>query len=463
MHELLRAVSLFADLSDDDLDQICAGSNEQTVPAGDELFAEGDNGDCAFVITGGEIEIVKVSAEREVLLARRRGGEIIGEMSLLDESPRIATARAAVETTVLAIPKPALDELLDTSASAARAMFDTILGRWRETEGRLRQSERMAQIGTLTAGVAHELNNPAAAVKRAADQLHHAVGDYGEAQAALRELGLGGTAAGQVGTLLERVHEMEGHPDELDPLTRSDREAELEEWLEERSVDEPWQLAPTLVTLELGPADLDALGIEDPAALSVVASALATEAAVHDLLSQIERGGGRVSQIVKALKSYSYLDQAPVQEVDVRRGLDDTLLILGSKLGDIRVVREYTEDLPEIGAYGSELNQVWTNLIDNAIDALREAGTTDPTITLRASAAGDEVIIEVEDNGPGIPTANVARVFDSFFTTKAPGKGTGLGLDISYNIVANKHRGDLTVDSEPGRTTFRITLPRTLS
>lgn len=177
------------------------------------------------------------------------------------------------------------------------------------------------------------------------------------------------------------------------------------------------------------------------------------------LLHEVEEGASRLSAIVGALKSYSYLDQAPVQEIDVTTGLNDTVLILKSKLKDIDVRREYADDLPEIQAFGSELNQVWTNLIDNAAYALTDHETADPVIVLRAFRDGADVVVEVEDNGPGIPDDIQLRVFDSFFTTKPPGSGTGLGLDISYGIVVNKHRGDVTLTSEPGKMTFRVSLP----
>ena len=177
---------------------------------------------------------------------------------------------------------------------------------------------------------------------------------------------------------------------------------------------------------------------------------------IYNLLTEIGQGAGRIAGIVKALKSYTYLDQAPVQAVDVNEGLDDTLLILRSKLKTgISVRREYSQDLPRIQAYGSELNQVWTNLIDNAVDAMGGQGE----ITLRTRKEGESVVVEVEDDGPGIPEDIQARIFDAFFTTKPPGKGTGLGLDISYRIVVDKHRGDMKVISQPGRTIFQVRLP----
>ena len=213
--------------------------------------------------------------------------------------------------------------------------------------------------------------------------------------------------------------------------------------------------------LDAGPADLlvpwgvGRAADADPAQAAAAARRVAATYAMHLLIAEIGQGAGRISDIVKALKSYAYLDQAPVQDVDLHEGIDNTLLILRSKLKGIDVRREYASDLPKIEAHGSELNQVWTNLIDNAADALDGRGT----ITLRTRTEGEWAVVDVEDDGPGIPPEIQSRVFDAFFTTKPPGKGTGMGLDITYNIVVYKHRGDIRLESEPGMTRFSVWLP----
>ena len=445
--ERLAAVPLFAGLSAEDLDRLCRGARDIVIDKGEQLFAEGDPGEEAFVITAGEIEIVKHSVGRDVLLAVRREGEVIGEMSLLEEAPRMATARARTPVTAIAIPRQRLDELLDSSLTAARAMFGVLLARFRETEARLRQSERMAQLGTLTAGLAHELNNPASAVRSAATDLDAAVDAYVSARAMLgAELPTG------LETLLVMAVDPTVRP-RLDPIARSDAEAAMEAWLGAADIVEPWRCAPALVTSGVEPSALAGFAA---AQLGQVVALLVAASNAHELLFQIVEGSSRMFDIVSALKSYSFLDRAPVQEVDVLRGIEDTLLIMRTKIGDISVVRSFAE-IPLIPAYGSELNQVWTNLIDNAVDAIREGGGG--TVTIRARVDNDSVIVEVEDDGPGIPPDVVPRVFDSFFTTKAPGKGTGLGLDISYGIVVHRHGGEITVDTEPGRTTFRVAIP----
>ena len=443
----LAAVPLFSELSREDLERLCRDAQELDFAHGDRLFSEGDPGGEAYVITGAEIEIIKQSVGRDVLLAVRHEGDVIGEMSLLEDAPRMATARARTTASAIALSRHRLDELLDTSQTAIRGMFRVLLARRRENEGRLLQSEKMAQLGTLTAGLAHELNNPASAVQRAASGLDAAVEAYAAARAAV-----GREVPPALAPLLAMASDPTAHP-RLDPIAKSDAESDLEAWLESAGVPEPWQSAPTLVTAGIDRASLAALtGVSTADAVAL----LVTAGTAHELLFQIVEGSRRVFEIVSALKSYSFLDRAPVQEVDIVRGIEDTLLIMRTKIGDIKVVREFA-DMPNIPAYGSELNQVWTNLIDNAVDAIDEGGGS--TITARARLDDDRVIVEVEDDGPGIPPDVAPRIFDSFFTTKAPGKGTGLGLDISYGIVVNRHGGDLTVDTRPGRTTFRVTLP----
>jgi signal transduction histidine kinase len=449
--ERLRKVALFDGLSDADLTRLCTDIQEVVLQPHDTLFHEGEHGDMAYVITAGEVEIVKATERRDVVLAVHKPGAIIGEMALLQEEPRMASARARTRAELLAIPKTALDELLLTSPGAALAMFKTFVTRLKETNDQLKQSERMVQLGTLTAGVAHELNNPAAAVARAARRL----ADEVDALAALAAVPTGSTAR-QAALRSIRV---DGHGPR-DALQRSDAESRIEDWLDEHGVEEPWELSSSLVDAGIVIGDLDDLAAS--AAGDDLADAirlLVSTSTARRVAREIGDGVERISTIVRALKSYAYLDQSPVQDVDVHRGLEDTLVLLAHKTRHVQVQRDYADDLPTITALGTELNQVWTNLIDNACDALEGIGDRIPTITLRTRSDGEVVTVEVSDNGPGIPETHQHEIFDAFFTTKAPGKGTGLGLQISYRIVVLEHRGDLTVSSQPGRTTFRVTLP----
>ncbi len=457
----LRKVPLFADLPERDLDRLCEMVGKIVLPAGQDLFVEGSRGDRAYVIETGELEIIKNADGRPVLLSVRHAGDVIGEMALLQDEPRTATVRARTDCALYVIQAEQFDFLLNTSPTASRVMLSTVLARWRNTSTVLRQSEKMAQLGTLIAGVAHELNNPAAAVQRGSQQLDESLADLASAQTRVARLDLTPTQQALLDELGARVRDLASRPaDPLDPLSRSDREVELETWLDERGVPDAWELAPTLVALGY---DVDALaGFAaqfTPEQLPGVVAWLGATHDTHNLLAEIAQGASRISDIVKALKTYSYLDQAPVQAVDIHEGLDNTLLILRSKLKNIRVRREYAAGLPRIQGYGSELNQVWTNILDNAADALESQSSPLPEVAITTRQEGDWVIVEIVDNGPGIPPEVQPRIFESFYTTKPPGKGTGLGLDISYNIVVNKHRGDIKVFSQPGRTCFRISLP----
>jgi signal transduction histidine kinase len=441
----LRSVPLFAGLPDDDLARLDRSVEEMSLSAGEQLFSEGDTGSHGYVIVDGELEVIKTAGRRETLLALRGPGEVLGEMALLQEAPRMASVRAGSDSVLLAIPKAALDDLLETSPSLARAMLTTLLERWEETNQRLRHTDRMAQLGTLTAGVAHELNNPAAAIRRAAEMLPGAIAEYEQALAA---------ATGSAVSARDLAPET---TEELNPLERADREEEIERWLEGRDIPDGWRLAPGLVDAGFDVAALDKLCASitaEPADLVALAGAAT---AMRELVATVAQGAARLSGIVGALKSYSHLDRAPVDQIDLATGIDDTLLLLAHKLDGIEVVRELADDLPPITGSGSELNQVWTNLIDNAADAL--ADREDAVIAIRAARDGDEVVVEVQDNGPGIPPDALDRVFDPFFTTKPPGQGTGLGLQISQGIVVMEHRGSLEVESRPGRTVFTVRLP----
>jgi signal transduction histidine kinase len=335
------------------------------------------------------------------------------------------------------------------------AILRTVTERLRNTEAMLRQSEKMAALGTLSAGLAHELNNPAAAAKRSAAQLRDTLVEW---QHAAGELAVQPLDARQKESLNAVRGEMATRaiaPVDLDPLTRSDHENVLQEWLERHGMDEAWRIAPSLVAFGWDVEEIKRLGDVFGEHLPALVRWLGVGYLVYALLGEVGQSAERISEIVKAVKSYSYLDQAPIQQVDVREGLENTLVILRHKLKDgVRVTRDFAPSLPLIEAYGSELNQVWTNIIDNAIDAMQGKGE----LRLRTYQKDECVVVEITDNGPGIPPEILPRLFEPFFTTKPPGVGTGLGLHISYNII-QKHQGRITIDSKPGATTFRVSLP----
>jgi signal transduction histidine kinase len=326
-----------------------------------------------------------------------------------------------------------------------------------QQEVMLRQSEKLATLGKLSAGMAHELNNPAAAAQRGAAQLQFMFSRLQQTHLKLCGLDFSDAQLEALLSLDKLAQERAKKPTYLDALGRSDRETKWEAWLSERGVENAWEVAPTLVTLSYSRGELAALAAElSPAQFLAAIDWLNCSAAIYSLLEEIGQGAGRISEIVKALKSYTYLDQSPIQSVDIHEGLDNTLVILRSKLApDVVVRRDYAADLPRIEAYGSELNQVWTNLIDNAIDAMGGRGE----ITLRTRHDDEWAVVEIEDNGPGIPEAIQPHIFDPFFTTKPPGQGTGLGLNISHNIIIQKHKGRVDVTSQPGKTCFAVRLP----
>lgn len=456
MDNFLKKIPFFANLPASDLESLCKLVTEVSLPAGEILFTEGSPGDKAYIIKQGQLEILKASGGSNVLLAVRQSGDVIGEMSLLESAPRFATARARSDCILLVIEHQHLDHFLNTSPSAAKAMLHTITNRLRSTEVIIRQSEKMAQLGTMTAGIAHELYNPVAAIGRGADQLKDVIGRWQQSQFQLSQLALSETQKEGLQTLDELVKERARHPADLDLLGRSDQEEQMETWLDQQGVQDGWEFAPLLVSLGYDAGQLNQLTETFQAdSFSTVVQWLESTFSLYSLLEEINQGSRQMSTIITVLKSYVYLDQAPVQLVDIHSGLDNTLVLLRSRLKEgITVKRDYDPQLPRIQAYGSELNQVWTNIIANAIDSLGDQGE----LILRTSHTAQAVCVEFQDNGPGIPADIQPQLFSPFFTTKPMGKGTGLGLNISYNIV-KKHGGEIKFFSEPGLTNFVVTLP----
>jgi signal transduction histidine kinase len=437
--DALRAAPLFTGLSDADLERLAATVERQSLGPGELLIREGDPGDAMYVVVSGELEVTKRAGATEQPLARVGPGAIQGEIAALQGTERAASVRAITDVEVLRIPREGLLALLDSGPDAALALVHTVLERLRTLELFVRQREKLAGLGTLAAGLAHELNNPAAAISRSVNALAQAIEDRDK---------------------LHPPHDLMGiQPNSnrapKDALGRADAVDELLELVGDSEaaaalVDAGWSADD----LRNAFAGMDAETARDSAAW------LAASANIEALLHEVAMAGERISEIVGAVKSYTYLDQAPVQRIDVRKGLDDTLVILRSKLRSVDVTRYYAPDLPEIEGYGSELNQVWTNLVDNAVDAMDGRGAID----IHADPTDDAgVQVRICDTGPGIPTDVLPRLFEPFFTTKAPGVGTGLGLHITHSVVS-RQGGRIEVESEPGKgTCFIVTLPPTVA
>jgi signal transduction histidine kinase len=326
----------------------------------------------------------------------------------------------------------------------------------KNTQATVGQRERLLALGSLSAGLTHELNNPAAAAVRATASLRERVAKMRRKLAIIAEGPFTREALASLIEVQERTAERVAKAPALGPLEAADREDMLTDWLEDHGIEHGWQLAPTFVQAGLDVAWLDrVVALVDDGMLDGAVRWLNYTIETELLMNEIEDATTRISALVNAAKQYSQMDRAPHQVLDVHELLDSTLIMMSRKIGDVQVVKDYDRTLPAIPVYGAELNQVWTNLIDNALQAMDGSGT----LTISTSKVDDRLQVEIADTGAGIPPDVIDRIFEPFFTTKPVGEGTGLGLDISWRIVVKKHRGDLTVESRPGDTRFRVRLP----
>jgi signal transduction histidine kinase len=459
--EELRGLFLFEHLGDDQLAWICEHSDVVDVPAGHELCTEGAPADCFFVLLSGVLVMTRQVGDEQVEIVRTDyRGSYCGAVQFYvgDQVDQTygATVRTTADSSFLAIRAREFERVFrDWFPMAVHLLQGLFLGQ-RNMSSVIGQRERLLALGKLSAGLTHELNNPAAAAGRAAHDLRDRITHMRHKLAMIADGSLERDQLKQLVLAQDEFVEKARHAPDLTPLQTSDAEDELTDWLDDHAVTEGWQLAPIFVAAGLGVDDLDAVEAAVPedsieGALRWLAYTVETEG----LLGEIIDSTARISALVGAAKQYSQMDRAPHQWLDLHEGLFATLTMLKPKFGAIKLVKELDKSLPRIPGYPAELNQVWTNLIDNARDAMDGEGT----LTVRTRREGDCAVVEIEDTGPGIPPEIRTRIFEPFFTTKPVGQGTGLGLDVSFRVVVNRHHGDLRVTSEPGRTVFTVLLP----
>jgi signal transduction histidine kinase len=463
----LRSLFLFERLTDDQLTWLCREGHVIEAEPG-RLFNEGEPAESLFVLLNGTVALSRKIGDDDVEVNRTSGPGVYGGAFFAymgDRVPQVYnnSMLIVVPSRLFVLPAPKFSQLMYEWFPMAVHLLEGLFFGTRSAQEVIGQRERLLALGSLSAGLAHELNNPAAAAVRATDTLRDRLAE--------RRAGLA-TIAGTLrdGQLLATVLRLQGeaaervvHAGPLSPLESSDREDELCDWLDEHGVADSWDFAPSLVQAGLDPTWLDQAAAElaavaageEAAALKWLAGAVDSEL----LLAEIKDSVTRISALVAAARQYSQLDRAPYQVADVHELLDSTLVMLGDKIGTgIEVERHYDRTLPKVPGYPAELNQVWTNLIDNAVAAMAGSGTL--TITTSGTDRG-EILVEIADTGPGIPPEIQDRIFEPFFTTKGVGQGTGLGLDISWRIVVARHHGDLRAQSVPGDTRFQVRLPLT--
>jgi signal transduction histidine kinase len=462
----LRELFLFTDLDDEKLAWLARAGDVVEFPAGSVVSAEGAPAECFYVLLDGTMTMSRRVGGDEVETVRTADRGVYSGAVQFYFGDQIsqnypATVRAVTDCRFLALPAQEFNAVFRQWYPMAVHLLQGQFVGARNINEIVGQRERLLALGKLSAGLTHELNNPAAAAMRATAALQDRVAGMRHKLALLADGRIDGRVLRQLTELQETFVARVAGADQLSALERADAEDVLDDWLDEHEVRQPWELAAVFVPAGLGPADLEKVAdTVDDGFLEPAVRWLAYTVETETLLAEIRESTHRISALVDAAKQYSQMDRTPHQETDLHAGLNATLVVLSAKIPPgITVVKDYAKDLPLVPAYAAELNQVWTNLIHNALDAMAGSGT----LTLRTAVDGDCALVEIGDTGPGVPAELRRRVFEPFFTTKPVGQGTGLGLDVSWRIVVNRHGGDLRVRSRPGDTRFQVLLPLTES
>jgi signal transduction histidine kinase len=448
----LRKIPPFADQLQADLEWFVSQSEERRVAAGEITVREDSPADTMFVILEGEFRARRENGPQDGPVFTARAGDVTGVLPFSRMKTFTVTGRALIPTRSLAFPAVKFPELFQRMPELAQRLVGLLADRVRTVTREEQQREKLAALGKLSAGLAHELNNPSAAARRSAASLRDCLQRL---RVSGRSSTLGPDDCGLLAQREEQIRAELKPADYKDEFLRVEREEAIQSWLEARNVVDAWKLAPLLADANLTDAHLDSFAAAAGTSLGPELTRFATLLEMERIATELDQSTTRISDLIKAIKEYSYMDQAPLQEVDIKSTLETTLIIMHHKLKrGISITREYAADLPKVMAYGSELNQVWTNLIDNAADAMKENGK----LTVRTLRENEYVLVEIADNGPGIPPDVQSRIFEPFFTTKGVGEGSGLGLDVVHRIV-KKMRGLITVKSVPGDTRFQVRIP----
>jgi len=456
LSEELRTVPVFADLPADDLDWLAAQMTAIDLAPGETLISAGSPADRMWVLLDGEMRLRVESGKSEPTSRIFRAPIVTGLLPYSRMTHFPGTTRAVTQARVATLPADRFPEMLARMPVLGQRLVALLSDRIRDFTRLQDQQEKMAALGKISAGLAHELNNPAAAARRAVPSLRAAFLSFRAAAARLDAQPLTAAQRAAVPALESELAERQAVPAPLDSLERSDCEEAIAACLERHGVAHAWDLAPALVDAGCEAAWFDRVSAQFPAqAWPDFLARIAASLTIGTLLDQIENSTGRISDLVRAIKEYTYMDQGPDQEVDIHHGIESTLLMLKHRLKQgVAVKLDFDRALPKICVRGSDLNQVWTNLIDNAVDAMDGKGE----LRIRTARELDRLLVEIADNGPGIPPEVQAHIFEPFFTTKGVGKGTGLGLEAVRRIV-QEHSGEIAVQSVPGDTRFQIRLP----